>query len=325
MKKIIGTLLFAALLTVSCEHQEAQLIPQRKAISFSTEPVVTKTTYSGEVQGGKEAIYWKTGDIFSVWCDEATVGEGTQKWANYRVTASSSGAATSIVAKDEEMMWGEGTHHFYAAYPMGGLTGNKLSATIPASQSVSKSGLVYSPSLSGYGFMVAAANATPDAGAVNLHFKPVFSTLEFIVSPASADVEVSAFRVERASGAPLVGDFQVTISATANPSVNVTSSSSTINVNLGSAVSVPKNQTLTISVIALPIALSNLTAVFTVGGEEISLPLNDKTTGSPITFAARKKSRIRALGILAPETEPEDNPTDFNADIDDQDVDEYDL
>ena len=54
--------------------------------------------------------------------------------------------------------------------------------------------------------------------------------------------------------------------------------------------------------------------------------MNDKS-GSPITFAAGKKSRIRALGILAPQTEPEpeDTPTDIDVDIDDHDIDDYDL
>lgn len=332
MKKIIGTLLFAALLTVSCEQQEAQLAPQKKAISFTTESVGTKTTYSGEVQGGKEVIKWQTGDIFSVWCDQAVVGDGSQKKANYKVTASSQGVATAVTPQsaDAEMAWGEGLHHFFAAYPSGNLVGNKFNANIPATQQVRESSTnVFSPLLYQYGYMVAATDATQDEGAVLLRFRPIFTTLEFTVSPGpDTDVTVSDFRLEGAEGTTLAGQFQASLSASADPEIAVSLASSAIQLSFdsGGSVTVGKNQTLTFSVIALPVSLSNLTAVFTVNNQEISLPLNDKS-GSPITFAAGKKSRIRALGILAPQTEPEpeDTPTDIDVDIDDQDIDDYDL
>ena len=71
--------------------------------------------------------------------------------------------------------------------------------------------------------------------------------------------------------------------------------------------------------IAVPQDLTNLTAKFTVDGDEVEIPL--KKDGEFITFKAGKKSRINAPGILGPETQE----TGFDTDIDDQDVDDYNI
>ena len=316
MKRILGLLILAAVLSVSCEKQDTQSPYMGKAVRFTTS-VGTKTSYSGTVANQKEAIFWTDGDVFTVSCEEANFADASKTTADYRVTASA-GVATAVDPKTsgDEILWGEGTHHFFAAYPSGHLNGNVLSANISSSQRVTEtSDRVFAPSLSDYGYMVASATAEPES-TVSLVFKPIFSTLEFTVSPGPyADVVVSGFRLTSDPGA-IAGSFQATISDSA-PVITTSSPSSMIMLNFGGNVTVNRDQTLTFSVIALPSELKNLKAIFTVDGQSIELPL--KNGDDYITFAAGKKSRINALGILGPEATAAGITTVIN----DQDVDDY--
>ena len=330
MKKFFSLLLLAAALTVSCEKQQEsnQPLPKGKAVEFSamTSSINTKTEYSGGVVGGKEAIKWVNLDRFTVLCNEVQSPE--QKYATYKVNVS--GSTQSIVPNNPEvqLMWGEGTHTFYAAYPAENLYDNVLSASISDSQRPSNSGArVFKPQLSTYGFMVATAQATPADGTVNLNFKPMFSNIEFTVGPGSStDVTVTGFSLKAEDAStPLAGDFTITMAAGSEPQVTVGSNTSNeITVNIGT-VTIPKNETMTIPVLAIPTALTGLTAIFTIQKgegaeavtEELALPL--KKNDAFITFAAGKKSRINAPAILGPEA----TEAGITAVINSQDVDDY--
>ena len=314
MKKLVGLLILAAVLSVSCEQQDIQSLSQRKAVNFTT-TVGTKTSYSGQVVNQKEAINWTDGDTFTITCAQTTPSIAT-----YKVTAPS-GIATAVTPNTpvDEITWGDGTHTFYAAYPAGNLTGNVLNANISNSQTVTRvSDGVYAPSLSSNGYMVAAATANPEAASVQLVFKPVFSTLEFTVGPGdNADVVISEFSLVASSNA-IAGSYQVTLSADSDPAISTSSSSTLISISFaGGNVTVNRGQTLTFSVIALPTALTGLKARFKVNGEAKEFEL--KTADGPISFAAGKKSRINAPAILGPEAVA----AGITAVIDDQGVDDY--
>ena len=310
MKKIFGILLCAAaVLTVSCERQE-QPFSTGKAVKFTTS-VGTRTALQGYAQDGIEAVLWEDGDVFTVWSEQASVAESDQKWADYKVSASA-GVATAVNPATEgvELLWGEGTHTFFAGYPAGKLDGNKLSANIPVKQKLNKlDNNFFGPALSEIGYMAAAAQAQPDAVSVNLAFKPLFTVFEFIVSAGeTAEVTVTDFRlgVQEGSKVVLAGNFIANLSAQASPEIVVdySNTSGDIKASFGdTGVKLPKGETLSVSVIALPIDLSALIAYFTVDGKEIAVPLVKKD-GSPILFPAGQKARITALGVLAPETPP---------------------
>ena len=331
MKKYFSLLLIAAALTVSCEKQQEtnQPLPKGKAVEFSAmSSVNTKTSYSGEAVGGKEAINWVNLDRFSVWCDQAYVQDSDQKWATYKVNVSGSNVTISPNDPAVQLMWGEDeTHTFYAGYPAEGLNKNILSGEIPSSQKPTNSGeRVFKPQLSTFGYMVATAQATPDKGDVSLSFQPMFSNLEFTVGPGSStDVTVTGFRLKLAEGSKsaLAGKFSVTMDPSSEPKVTVDydNASKEIEVNLGT-VTIPKNGTLTFPVIAIAENLTDLTAVFTIKygeGEAQNLELPLKKDGKSITFAAGRKSRINAPKILGPEAQE----AGITAVIKEQGVDDY--
>lgn len=314
MKKLVGLLILAAALSVSCEHQDIQSLSQRKAVNFTT-TVGTKTSYSGQVVNQKEAINWTDGDTFTITCAQATPSSAT-----YKVTAPA-GIATAVTPNTpaDEITWGDGAHTFYAAYPAGHLTGNVLDANIPSSQTVTRvSDGVYAPSLSSLGYMVAAATANPEAESVQLVFKPVFSTLEFTVGPGeNEDVVIKDFTLVADSN-PIAGGCQATLSVDSDPVISTSNPSTVISVTFaGGNVTVNRGQTLTFSVIALPKSLTGLKARFKVGDETKEFEL--KTADGPISFTAGKKSRINAPAILGPEAVA----AGITAVIDDQGVDDY--
>ena len=307
----------------------SQPLPKGKAIEFSmpSGAVNTKTAY-GEVDGKKQAINWVTGDLFTVWCDQAYVPESGQKYATYRVTA---GTTPSAKPQDSaiQLMWGEGTHTFYAGYPMSTITREVLSGTIPGTQRVNLKNGVYHPQMSS-AYMGAAAEATPEKGSVSLNFKPLFSAIEFTVGPGpSTSVDLKGFKlkVKEGSKTALAGDFKATLSAKEDPKIEVVYDGENgtfqeISVNFGGAESVKINpsETITFTVLAIAQDLSDLVAVFTLADEELTFPL--QKDNKPITFAAGKKSRINAPGILGPEAkEAGITITNSSQDIDDYTID----
>ena len=124
------------------------------------------------------------------------------------------------------------------------------------------------------------------------------------------------------SSAAIAGDFKATLAAGADPQLNFApATSSAISIKLGSSgvVSLGSGQTLTFSAIILPKNLSGLKVRIAVNGQNVEFPLKDSE--GYITFAAGKKSVIRALGILGPDAEA----AGITTVITDQGVDIYDL
>ena len=289
MRNFLGLLLFAVVLLSSCE-QENVYSDQGKPIRFSatTSSVNTKTGYQGYTVNGKEAIIWEDGDAIRVFSNEAIVSGSSRKWADYRVSVTD-GVATAVnpLTVGTELLWYEGTHHFYAVYPAGEVTGNVVEASISKVQELTKiSSNVFAPVLSKNGFMAAAADGKPDDTSVNLNFKPMFTTLEFTVSPGyDSDVVVNEFRLAVKDGSKVVlaGDFKATLSSQADPSIEIQypNTSGEIKVSLGTGgITVKKGESLTFSVLALPIDLTDLVAYFTLDGVERKFPWWTRTAST---------------------------------------------
>lgn len=324
MKKFLVPLLFTAALLVSCEKQQEsiQSVPKGETIEFAMSPtsVNTKTSY-GAINDGKQSINWENNDQFTVYCGEAFVSGSDGHQANYKVSTSGSSAAATPVDPNTQLMWGgDGTHTFYAAYK-GNLDGNVFKGNIPTNQELTGTNRVFAPLISDYGFMAAVDQATKSAGVVTLHFKPIFSTIEFTVGPGpNAEVVVSGFRLESTT-TPLAGDYNATLQSSGPIYSGISSSNRSISVRFGSnnSVSIGRNETMTFTLIALPQDMTNLTAYFTVDGNEVSIPL--KSGDSFITFRGGRKSRINAPGVFGPEA----IEAGITTVIESQDVDEYTL
>lgn len=344
LKRSFVLLLFLAVTAVSCcKHNNGYEGYKGKSITFSTSRTVdTKATFS--YPDGICKIYWENGDVIRIYSPDAIASGGSQNWADYGISVQG-GLAIFPKIKGNELQWGgDGQHHFYAVFPVGDLNGNTVTANIPSTQTTQEArSLVdesyeFFPMLSQYGYMAAAAEVIPNADPVNLVFKPMFTTICFCVSSnGDDDVVVSGFRLESAGGGALAGGFTAALSAQADPAItiNPASTSSSIDVTLDpdGPFNLQKDARLIVSVIVLPQDLTNLTAYFTVNGQDVALPLAG-SDGNPIVIHPGQYVNIMALGLLTPgdpgpgpgpDPEPEDVPVDVIITIDGLVVSEYEL
>lgn len=280
MIRMTYLLLAAAALTVSC--QKETFTSKWKPISFTATEV--------------------TGDI-RINCAQATISGSSQRWADYTV----SGSSVSPKETGTELRWGNALHHFYAVSPANEITGNTVVITIPNIQDAGTP----------LRFMAAAAEAARRPEPVDLAFQPLSTTLEFTVSVADAQAVVTGFRLATAGGNALAGGFTAALSAHAAPSVTIDPSTTSPEITIPLDLTVHGGETLVLTVAALPQDLTNLTAYFTVNGEEHALPLVDQA-GNPLAISAFQNVTITADGIL-------DAEGLFTVSIEGQDVDNYDL
>ena len=332
LKKSFVLLLFVAAVSVSCCKPSEPSDPFKgKPIQFTTaRAVTTKASFNGKQPDGKYQIVWENGDVLRISSPEVS-------WADYLISIQSN-LSLSPKTNGTELRWGTGLHHFYAVYPSCDINGNVVSANIPSIQGsvlllslVEEEDREYAPLLSQYGFMAAAAEASPSNDPVSLSFNPLFCALQFYVSSeAEEPVQVSGFRVESAGGGALAGCFTAALAAQADPAVTIdpATTSPQITVTLDSDSSHPLLQgaVMKITAIALPQDLTNLTAYFTVNGQEIALPLVDND-GNPITVHPGQTVDVVAYGLLTPEgTDPEpETPVGITISIDGIVVSEYEL
>ena len=288
MRKMFGLLLFAAVSLISCEKWVST--SKGKPIDFTTSNI---TIYDGSIR---------------IACQQATISGSSQKWADYVAAGQS-----SLQAKESgtELLWGNALHYFFAVYPSGDINDNVVSANIPTTQTGDTRGPA-----------AAAAEDIRGPQAVNLPFKPMYTTVEFVVGPGPDEsATVSGFRLESAGGGALAGGFTAALSAQADPAYTITSPSSQVTIPI-SATTIPAGQTIKLTVIGLPQDLLNLTAYFIVDGEERPLPLVDKYD-NPMVIPGCRTTTITATDFLAPEMV--EGSARFTVTIEGQDIDDYDF
>lgn len=296
--------------------------------------VETRAEYSGALYGTSkpyERIDWVEGDpirvVYNGTPGEYTVAEGT-------ITASNEISEADL---DGNLEWsGSGSHIFYALYPSRAGAGNLsntgyVTGTIPATQDVtsktiSKTETIngtsytydkYQPDTEHYGYLVSyeSVDASSTASAVELHFKPAFTTFEFKFirnagdpNPTimSAELETETVTVDGANvHTPLTGNFgfqilgKTTDGRGARWNKDLTGSDCTtlsgtlgykITVGFGtSGVQIPDNGVLDFSFLALPIDLNGVKITLNyAGGTKKVLRLKDsESVWHP--FAGAKK------------------------------------
>lgn len=306
--------------------------------SAASEAEDTKTTYTGDgtfsSEGNltKERIDWVDGDMIRIVSAQAQVlDKSVTPWllryssdnpqyslADYTVATHKKetdviSRATIAPVGGNGLQWGTGNHTFYAMYPSSetsgysaaekakiGINHEKMMGTIPAVQSPDLSGAKGWPDMR-YAFMFGTAQAPSGADAVNLPFYPEFTAFEFSIAKGDNEsVELSSFTLETtASGGVLTGDFTLTNASGWNSAVTTSNTGSSLTVDLSGVTLNAAKESLTFTVLCLPVNLGSLKLTFT--GPQLgtrSLKLNDKND-TPLSFTARKKYRIFGMSFPA--------------------------
>ena len=312
--------------------------------SASNSAARTRTSYSKEGRTGSdgllnlERIDWKDGDLITIYSPQAVMADGTDPVCDYRVDSHetlsgnlTSRAKVSPNAADRMLVWGTGTHYFYAVYPSAataslsaaekaktGLDATRWKGTVAADQSPLANGLggtASAPEIGAkmqYAHMFATATYDAEAPSVDLPFFPEFTAFEFQVgSGKNAVVDLTSFTLTAADGRnALAGDFayllaDVDTETDADPlalskfAFSNTSQSITVDFTKLAAgkLTVESGKPVTFTVIALPQEQSGLSITFT--GDQIgtrTLKLND-SAGTPLVYSARQKHRLYGLSF----------------------------
>ena len=294
--------------------------------------LATRSEYSGKDEtdnlisssSSYERIDWVSGsDQIRILCEAAENGPA----ADYDVSGATAQGKNSVAgiepAAGNGLRWGEGTHYFYAMYPVPGMSSNysfrdnnpvpdsnaaiaaaadnkaTVSGRIPSVQEVVLVGNEFKPNMN-YAYMYAAvkreSGSTED---VRLEFKPLVTTFEFtLLSPADDPITQKLISVKLSSKTThLIGNFSATLSTEADPTILTTNTGKEITVTLpGGGVTLNSTNAYKITMLALPVEQKDLmlTLIFE-GGIQRTLEL--KNNGSFITVTACRKVYIRNLGV----------------------------
>ena len=154
-----------------------------------------------------------------------------------------------------------------------------------------------------YGWMFAKkTGVTFTIQPVELVFYPKFTAFEFtIASGENESITLTSFKLETLTetstsdvSAFIAGNFTYT-GSTETVTVSSSGASNSITVNFPSGTTVTPDKSLTFTVFALPVNLTNMRITFTgdeIGTRKLTL---DTATGTPLTFTPYKKYRIYGL------------------------------
>lgn len=332
--KVARGLAASLLVLTGCQHplnptrqQGAQIL--FGAISSNAGGIATKTEYSGRDENDRtisaasrqERINWLSSDRIRIWCEQATLLEGSQHYADYQIipksnTGQYSRAEVRPVAGNG-LQWGAAaTHYFYALYPaetidngedvppatLEAAGGNRvrISGAIPEVQTVTREGSTFRPNMN-YAYMYAAKTAYPDeSGNVDLDFKPLVTTLQFSIQTLSSNGLPASKRLTtvtlKSEETPLCGDFEALVDASGTPTVSTSDIGKSIRIDLGSGISLSSTEPCTLTVFTLPVRQERLTLELGLSdGTSRSLEL--KENGVWISVDAMKKIYVNSLGV----------------------------
>ena len=346
MKKLLFlSILILAL--ASCVNEMLESATQGQSIPFTasteyTNLPETKTEYSGIDENGntitstsaKERINWLNTDLIRIYSNVAVDRYSSNHYADYAITPGTNSGAVSNAsvapATGNGLVWGTGSHNFYALYPAPGTTspfnftyktvtedkasivagtGGKavISGSIPATQPSVKRGTVYKPNMN-YAYMYAVKSGVSAGGTIDLAFKPLVTTFEVILKAGDTEAEGMKLKsvelVSTGTGATdLTGDFTATLSPDGTYTVEKTNTGRSIKISLSTSNQPTLNSTdeFRFTLFALPVQQTRLTLVLTFDKSGESAPverrLELRKDGSWIKVPAGKKLYLWGLGV----------------------------
>ena len=335
MNIVLTALTVIALMgAVSCNKVE-EMDGNSSTIRFGVSTIyengpATKTEYSGKDQSNNsisststaERIDWLSTDKIRILSPQATLLDGSDKYADYQVNVSGSGTdqthSASIAPIGNGLQWGEGSHNFFALYPSpeqnsaAGICvdgeGATVTGTVPAAQTATLSGHVYKPDMD-YAYMYAVKAGVSAGSSVSLDFKPLVTTLEFTLLTKAGDPITSKLTSVKLSSSQstsyLTGAFTAELTTSGLTAVtkdDITGGGNEITIMLpdgGVQLSTNAAEAYTVTFLTLPLDQTELT--LTLGFADSSKrTLKLKDNGSWITVDACKKTYIWKLD--APKT-----------------------
>jgi len=291
---------------------------------------ITKTLYSGYKYTSEnlERIDWEDGDLIRVISNE--VSAPADKYADYSITLKENSnqfsyATATPSGADHGLIWGEGTHTFFAMYPAPSTSGAQsgldlsivgdngvVTAVLPEDQSfgtarVSKDEDYYGDMRLEY--MSAWAQAASGSD-VTLSFTPIVTTFYVTVTNSTGNAMTLRRITLSSEGSALTGTYKATITPSGVRSYSFfqggswvsapsrTLDNSTVYCSFATGLNIPDDDAVTVALFAFPQNITQLT--LSVTSDEtgtVSLPMkySDQTTW--INFTGGNKHNLNNLGV----------------------------
>lgn len=304
---IITAAAIAAIVVFAAGCKKHSFADGQIRFTASSQPVATRTAYSGEVFSGIERIDWIEGDKVAIAMSNA---EGESN-CDYRITNVSASSEKSVAQLANigasGLQWGEGAHTFFALYPSPSVDSDwpnsfsteSLVLSYPAVQTLTPKGesgadaLILLPDMK-YAYMVAYLSEVEPESTLELKFQPLFTAFEISVSAGDNDeVNLTGFRLislEENEYLARVKDFY--------NDENDYDESESISVDLTGIKLTRDGGPLVFTVFAYADGYTHLKLEFT--GTEIgtrTLDLVNTTTGEAMHFGGFSKHRIHGLSF----------------------------
>ena len=289
---------------------------------------VTKTLYSGEKYTSEnlERIDWENGDLIRIASNE--VSSPTEKYSDYTIalkenTSQYSYASASPYGADRGLIWGTGTHTFYAMYPAPSTTGSQtgldlsivggngvVTAILPEDQSYSTARTSKTEDYFGdmrLEYMTACTQAA-SGNDVTLSFTPIVTTFYVTVTNTTgADLTLRKVALTSEASA-LTATYKTNITSAGVRSYTFseggswvstptrTSANSNIYAAFSSGKVLSNNESITVALFAIPKDITQLTLSITADETgTIGLPM--KYNDSWVSFTGGNKHNLNNLGI----------------------------
>ena len=296
-----------------------------KPVSFGAKASIsssTKTSYSGDLHASDmERIDWENTDIIRIISNE--VSEPSEKYADYGITLESnedkySYATAAPYGADHGLIWGSGTHHFFALFPNpssgntlaisggNGLATTTLTADQSTTQTRTGKNETYYANMD-LAYMTAAVSAASGTESVELAFTPIVTTF-YVTVVNTTGAAMTLRRVALSSAANAMTATWRTSFTDANVRTYTfseggswvgtptrTDANSTIYADFN-GLSVAQNGKVTLALFAIPKDITQLSLSVTSDETgEITLPL--KYNNNWISFTGGNKHNISNVPV----------------------------
>lgn len=160
-----------------------------------------------------------------------------------------------------------------------------------------------------YSYMIARAEATPADEHVDLKFKPISTALEIDINTATVpaqSISITSVTIQSKSGKPITGYFTCPIKEDGTPDtehIKLNNTSPSLTIQLGaSGIALTKGQTLRVTALLLPTAVSEGDLRITISGDS-NFGGDQTGTLTSVSLQAHKKHYIANLPLKTKKVE----------------------